>query len=287
MKVAIILTKRRVLFIVSLLVAVLIVFLYSLKFTGFAVINSWSKYAGNPILSPSGGEGLATFGDVLKVGSIYHMYYHCDNSICHATSSDGKSWIKDTANNPVLEGEAGQWDSAGAEICAGGIIKVDSTYYAFYEAGSGSGRRNGRKIGVVTSTNLVDWTKDANNPIYSGGRFCPSIFQYGSYYYMLVPHYTSGSNYSQIELYRDTNPTFYSSSREFVKIAIDYGAVGEWDDHDLDTPIALTDDIFRNSFSASNNELWTYYAGESGGIWQEGMIIKTDIAAALEIFLSE
>ena len=91
----------------------------------------------------------------------------------------------------------------------------------------------------------------------------------------------------QIDLYRDTNPTFYSSSREFVKIAIDYGAVGEWDGHDQDTPITLTDDIFRNSFSVSNNELWTYYAGESGGIWQEGMIIKTDIAAALEIFLSE
>jgi hypothetical protein len=100
-------------------------------------------------------------------------------------------------------------------------------------------------------------------------------------YYLLVPHYTSGSDYSQHELYRDSNPTFYPGEREYLGVAINYGPT-DWDDHDQDTPCVLTDDINRDTYGASGNQLWVYYAGEGGEGWgQTGMVIEEDIAAAI------
>ena len=53
-------------------------------------------------------------------------------------------------------------------------------------------------------------------------------------------------------------------------------------DHDQDTPAVLTDTIYRDTYTASNNQLWVYYAGEGGdGTWQTGMIIEENIAAAI------
>ena len=137
-----------------------------------------------------------------------------------ATSIDGITWTKDL-NNPVLVGEEGEWDENGAE--SWGLIKVDSTYYVFYEAVHSDGS-SGRSIGVATSTDLVNWTKDLNNPIMTGGRFCPFIFKYGAYYYLLVPHYTYVSDYSEIEIYRDSNPTFYFGGREYLGVVKKPGA---------------------------------------------------------------
>ncbi|MCJ7767580.1 hypothetical protein MUP79_04240, partial [Candidatus Bathyarchaeota archaeon] len=70
--------------------------------------SSWAKYSGNPVLAPSGSdENSAAYASVLIVNGTYHMYYSTRQTstgyyrIAHATSSDGKSWTKDTAHNPV------------------------------------------------------------------------------------------------------------------------------------------------------------------------------------------
>jgi hypothetical protein len=161
-----------------------------------------------------------------------------------------------------------------------GVIKVDDTYYMWYNTIGGAPGQDGRCSGLATSTNLTDWTKDPLNPLFCGGRFCPSRSSTSGYYYLLIPHYTSGSDYSQHELYRDVNPTFYPGDREYLGVAIQYGP-SDWDGHDQDTPAVFTDTIYRDSYTASNNQLWVYYAGESGGAWQTGMIIEEDIAAAI------
>jgi len=308
----------------------------------------WTAYTGNPILSPEGTEDNTTFMSVFKDGSTYHGYYvYHDasdyNQIGHATSSDGKSWTKDTGNNPMLtkgaasawdedgvsvpmvwkegstwymiyrgknssseyqaglatasdpagtwtkdgtnpvldKGGAGDWDESGVEIW--GIIKVGTTYYAYYSTVVPP-----RKVGVATCTSLTSWTKDSNNPIFTDERFTPGVFKNGSYYYLLVPHYfeVTTPRKSVLELYRDASPTFYSNSREYLGVVKVSSYIG-WDCATIDTPFVLTDDIERDTYAASASQFWCYYGAYSLSMtWQEGLLIEPDIGTAITPRLS-
>jgi len=244
--------------------------------------KSWvADEANNPVLSPSQSWEGSNVGVpmVWKEGSTWYMLYRAGSPrrIGLAKSSDGVKWTK-SDSNPVLVGDSGQWDDR--DLDPFGVIKVGSTYYLWYNTISGVPGL-GRSTGLATSKNVTDWTKDPNNPIFTGGRFCAFPFKYDDDYYLLIPHYTSGTNYSQIELYRDSRPTFYSGQREYLGVAINIGPT-DWDDHDQDTPAVLTDTIERDSFNASGNELWTYYSGEGGsGAWNTGMTIEESIADAI------
>jgi len=234
----------------------------------------------NPVLtkSSSGWDSDAVGVPVVwKEDDTWHMLYrggYPDGyKVGHATSSDGYTWTKDEIN-PVFE-DLSDW-VGGSGIEAWGLIKVNSTYYMYYS------NWGTRQIGIATATNPSGpWTKDPNNPILGRDRFCACVFKRNNYFYLIVPHYTHGTDYSELELYRDTNPTFYPGERQFVKI-IKRCSASDWDSHDQDTPSVLTSDIYRDSFP--DNELWTYYAGESGG-WDTGdtgLLIETDIDKALE-----
>ena len=316
-------------------------------FRDYPEITSWSKYAGNPILSPEGTENITTWGYVVKSGATYHMYYAYETGgyrqIGHATSADGKSWTKDSTNNPVLttakgcwcpfvwiedetwymvltvaqsgtvggyvgiskstdgihwsapiaiiQATAGTWDETGCE--SGGVIKVGNIYYVYYNT-LWVTEPVERQSGIATTTDspsiwtTTSFTKNSNNPIFKGGRFCGSAFKYGSYFYYIVPHYKYGTDYGQIELYRDANPTFYEGEREYLGIAINFGGLTEWDGRDLDVPSVLCDDIYRDSFAASGGELWCYYSGcintnpiLDSVTWYMGMTINANIDAAL------
>ena len=282
----------------------------------------WDKYEGNPILNGSQNGFASVFydGDT----SLYHLF--CSwGSVLHFTSTDGKTgWLADP-ENPVLSGngegvpmvwkEDGWWymlyryggpnaiglaNSTDAThwtryegnpvlqfsppsfIDPWGVIKVGSTYYLWFNDGFGTG---GRAVGLATSTDLKSWTQDPANPIFMSGRYCTFPFKYDGYYYMLVPLYTY-ADYGVIELYRDVDPTFYPSSREYLGVTVGPGPEGEWDDRRFDTPCVLTDTIYRDTYLASNNELWMYYAATgtptgSGADWWTGMTIETNITEAL------
>ena len=281
----------------------------------------WHKYEGNPTLSGSKNGFASVFYE--SSSSLYHLY--CSwGSILHFTSSNGKTGWTPDPGNPVLSGnnegvpmvwkEDGTWYmlyryggpdkiglanstdathwtryegnpvlTEGGFIDPWGVIKVGSTYYLWYNDGDG-----GRAARLATSTDLKHWTKDPNNPIFTGGRFCVFPFKYGGYYYVLVPRYTS-SPYGEIELYRDVNPTFYPSSREYLGVPIIPGPAGAWDDHRFDTPCVLTDTIYRDTYTAANNELWIYYSATgtltgSGADWWTGMCIEQNITDALTRF---
>lgn len=308
-------------------------------YDGFETYAEWTPHASNPLVSPGGSNTLNTWGSVWKEGSTYHMYYTrstgSDHVIDHATSSDGLSWTKDTTNNPVLDhGSTGAWDDnriwcpmvwkegttwymiysgdkSGADIQVGlatssdgvnwtkealnpvlatsaagwdsaqaegwGLIKVGSTYYLWYGTVSPT-----RRYGLATSTNLTSWTKDtANNPIFDNGRFCPDVFKYGSYYYLLIPHYTSGTDYTEFELYRDSNPTFYPADRTFIGVKKTYGTSGAWENEDEDTPWFLTNDITKTL--TPSDDLWCYYGGaNTSDVWCMGLLLETDIGTAVQ-----
>ena len=139
------------------------------------------------------------------------------------------------------------------------------------------------------STDLVTWAPYQPGPIFvSSGvptddrysQFCSFSFKYGGYYYVLMPSYTSISNYSRNYLYRSSSPYFPTSDRHLVRITRTVGPDGAWDDHDGDTPCILTLDIQRTKFY--NNQIWCYYSSEEGNdLWKEGLMIEPNIATAL------
>jgi len=278
--------------------------------------TDWHKYEGNPTLNGSKNGFASVFYD----SGIYHLF--CSwNGILHFTSPNGiTEWVADP-NNPVLSGnnegvpmvwkEAGVWYMLyryGAPTAIGlanstdattwtryegnpvltepsggldpwGVIKVGSTYYLWYNDGWSTGSR---ASGLATSTDLKSWTKDANNPIFTGGRYCIFPFKYGGYYYMLVPYYNNFP-YGIIELYRCSSPTFYAGQREYLGIVLNPGSAGAWDMYRQDTPAVLTDTIYRDTYVAAGNQLWMYYAStpDSGTSWKTGMCIEQNITDAL------
>ncbi|MFO7610309.1 MAG: DUF2341 domain-containing protein [Candidatus Krumholzibacteriia bacterium] len=246
---------------------------------------NWTKHAGNPIMTP----GPAAWDGnsvrvpmVWKEGADYHMIYTGAGSggmqVGYATSSDGIAWTKNPAN-PVFNDPT--WASGETENW--GVIKVGDEYQMWY---SDFGVR---QSGLAVSTDLVNWAPYQTDPIFATSgdpgddrysQFCPSSFKYGDDFYVLVPSYDAGANYSKYYLYKSASPYFPVAERELVRIAHTVGPAGAWDSHDSDTPLVLTLDIERTQFY--NDELWCYYAGEGGtDHWKVGLHLEPDIAAAL------
>lgn len=245
----------------------------------------WTKYPGNPIMTPTPGAWDANsvrVPMVWKENGAYHMMYTGLGSggyqIGYAVSSNGISWNKHPGN-PVFNdptwahGETENW----------GVIKVVDQYLMWYcDFGQ-------RRSGIAVSTDLVNWTPHQSAPIFASSgvvgderysQFCPFTFKYGDDYYVLVPSYTAGSNYSKFYLYSSPSPFFPEENRQLVRIVHNVGQAGAWDDHDSDTPFVLTLDVQRTQLY--NNELWCYYAGEPGNDnWQMGLHLESDVAAAL------
>jgi len=241
--------------------------------------KNWARDPNNPVLSGNS-EGVPM---VWKENGTWYMLYRYGNplTIGLANSTDAVHWTR-YEGNPVLPGDPGKWDDPSYLLDPWGIIKVGSTYYLWYNT-IGSVPGLGRCTGLATSTNLINWTKDPHNPIFTGGRFTPSTFKYGEYYYLIIPRYTNFP-YGEIELYRDSNPTFYDGEREYLGVAVEHGSPGQWDEARFDTPHVFTDTIYRDTYSASNNELWVYYSGinTTGPYdWWTGITIEKNISEAL------
>jgi len=230
--------------------------------------------AKNPVLRVTAGQWDATaieLVNVWKEGITWYVLYRARNTaisnerhIGLATSINGINWTKN-ASNPVLSVSPNTWEvSGGKGIDPWGIMKIGSTYYLWYNTVDPPASQT-RATGLATSTDLVNWTKNPSNPIFQNGRYCVQPFQYGSYYYMLVPYWDH-----RIELYLDSNPTFYPNERKLIGTVVKSGVNGEWDHFYLDTPSILTNNIYRNSFS--DDYIWIYYTGLGDGlIWEEGL----------------
>ncbi len=224
--------------------------------------------------SPGAWDDTEVIGPTVWIeGGTWYMLYVGSGTYRAAglaTSPDGVNWTRDPSN-PVLT-EAGE----NLEII--GVMKVGSTYYAFHNnVASGLDRRTG----LATSTDLVNWTQDPNNPLFVNGRHTTAPFTYNGEYYILVGHYRSDSDFSEQELYRDSSPTFYPGQRERIGKAFGVGGPDEWDGDDTDAPWVLTHTIEKDTFP--NDELWVYYGGSDIGpkTRQIGLVIETDIGAAL------
>jgi len=147
--------------------------------------NGWTKYSGNPILSPTGigweSRGIYSL-DLERIGPAGNEWYghysatdqtgpgggYWSIGICYGASPYGP-FTRHT-NNPILQRGIGQWDNLG--LPRTDLVVVGNTIYGAFEAasttspwdfqvGEYSGEINGDILSVVFS-------KNPNNPIIAG-----------------------------------------------------------------------------------------------------------------------
>lgn len=128
---------------------------------------NWTKYANNPVLSPTSStwDSSAVFQPyVIKNGSTYHMWYSGKSSshwkLGYATSSDGIQWTKHPSN-PVLD-KTQSWENVGGDGLGNPTVLYDGTLFHMWYHVSG--------IGYAVSTNGINWTKYQDNPVVPRGN---------------------------------------------------------------------------------------------------------------------
>ncbi|GAI39052.1 unnamed protein product, partial [marine sediment metagenome] len=132
----------------------------------------WTKHAGNPVLD-AGPDWDYSISD-LKV--FYDGYRKQYNGLYYgrpvgyeyaaiglATSLDGKVWTK-YVGNPVMTPLPNSWEDY--VISPKYVLMKGDLHILFYE---GQGDFDRWRIGVAYSMNLVDWWRDARNPILGPG----------------------------------------------------------------------------------------------------------------------
>jgi len=138
---------------------------------GTVETSNWDNWQGTfrVDVDPAWDDNSVAGPSVVDVNGTYYMYYHSDAGIGSdpkiglATSADGVNWSKD-ANNPILEGDAGEWDAGG--VSNPSVIYDGSSYHMWYIGSAGLGSAD--SIGYATSADGVAWTKDVANPVHEG-----------------------------------------------------------------------------------------------------------------------
>ena len=140
---------------------------------GLSLEGPWIDFHDNPILAQGNpGEwyekGVA-HPSVLERDGLILMYYSGFNlageQIGLATSADGVSFARSSANPVITVGSLGEWDSAGVDHPS---VIYDGTQYVMAYRGwaSEAGFTDiHSQIGIATSVDGLVWTKNQANPV--------------------------------------------------------------------------------------------------------------------------
>jgi predicted GH43/DUF377 family glycosyl hydrolase len=209
----------------------------------------WARYPNNPIMTPIPGswekEGLYE-PVVLYDGVSFRMWYSANSSIDtastgYAVSSDGINWTRYPGNPIMRPGPAGSWDAAEADVAS---ILLEGTTYKMWYIGS-SGNFNYR-IGYATSSDGLQWTKYANNPVLDVGPsgtwdesivFTPDVHFDGLTYEM----WYHGFNRSDSRIGHATSLDGIHWTKDPTNPIIHPGAPGTWESRDTGHPRVLID----------------------------------------------
>ncbi|HNB54977.1 MAG TPA: hypothetical protein PK530_23710, partial [Anaerolineales bacterium] len=136
------------------------------------LFSSWSGINRTPLarapfdVGAWDGNGVR-YPMIVQDGGTYKMWFtgielNGPGRIGYATSPDGITWTK-SPSNPVLDvGAPGEWDENGLE--APFVIQESPTSYKMWYSGFG-----GCAIGYATSSDGINWTKYAGNPVLTPG----------------------------------------------------------------------------------------------------------------------
>jgi len=190
----------------------------------------WNKYVANPVLTVgapgSWDDSEVSFSSIMYDGENYRSWYsgysdaQQERNIGYAFSTNGINWTKHPT--PVLSaGAEGEWDG---QLVGNPTVLYDGAHYHLWYAGWLAPEGHWR-IGHATSTNGLDWTKDAANPVLVPGSegdwddyhvTAPSVLYDGEIFHLWYagwdgPDY-SGDSYGRIGYALSPNGTDWTKS---------------------------------------------------------------------------
>jgi hypothetical protein len=208
---------------------------------------NWTKYAGNPVLSPSQGtwdEGTVEGQTVIRENGQYKMWYTGASSglspaqIGYATSPDGIHWNKH-AGNPVLRAGSADWEIGNIAYCQ--VESSFGTYTAWYSETDVSPQI--WRIGRATSTDGINWQKDAfNNPVLNTGTsgqwddlavLMPHVLNVNNVHYMWYTGWRSGANPRSVGLATSTDGGI-TWTRYAGNPVLSPGSIGSWEANNVE-----------------------------------------------------
>ncbi len=222
--------------------------------------GTFTKSATNPILNPGGVGSWEEMGvlrpSVLWADGTYRMWYAGSNAsftsaIGYATSTNGTDWTKETTNPVVENGDTGAWDDFSVNFAT---VIQDGDVYKMWYTGTGPGAGgvgSVRKIGMATSTDGIDWTKHAGNPVLdvgptgawdAGQVSIPTVTKVGGGYQMWYSVGITGAS----GIGHATSPDGTTWTKDPANPVIPGGS-GGWDDI-IYAPFVLNDGCFLQMF---------------------------------------
>ncbi|MBD3382528.1 MAG: hypothetical protein GF404_10065 [candidate division Zixibacteria bacterium] len=247
-----------------------------LAYTTDPNLLNWTKYEGNPILSPDAGENYVYSPQIFMEGSTYYLFYDVSLSIDNKQRLEYATALAPTGpwtkGQIILDlGATGQWDAL--RVSEPFVWKEGDTYYMYY---MGDFQCNGcaEQIGLATTTAALfplgpeadgTWTRQGlvlpHNPDGSGWdsglTADPSIIKVDGIYYMRYTgsyaneHWQLGTAWAIDPM----GPWFRPDAPDIV-----LGGEGEWDD----------DRLVRGAIHYHNGLWYSPYTG-AGGPYQGGM----------------
>jgi uncharacterized repeat protein (TIGR01451 family) len=169
-------------------------------------------------------------------------------------------------SNPVLSvGPSGSWDED--DVRAPVVLYLDGLYRMWYTGDDGSGPS---QIGLASSTDGVNWTKEASNPVLSPsesweeqGIRAGSVVSDGSVYRMWYTGYDSGW---VARIGYATSPDGVTWTKYAGNPVLDVGTPGSWEDEDVREPAVVKKD--------GTYHVW--YGGYDGEASRLGHAISVD-----------
>jgi predicted GH43/DUF377 family glycosyl hydrolase len=169
----------------------------------FRDFSGLTKYAGNPIITKGAEAWRLDGASIPYVNKEWYKdgYYYAFspvsagswlwNDLALFRSTDLLNW-EPYGTNPVLSAVNGTWeDEFISHPCP---IKIGDTFYLYYTSRDVGGVA---RLGRASSTDLVNWTKDGDNPLYSdpvASCYAAWINKIGSTYYLYYYRSTGANN---------------------------------------------------------------------------------------------
>ena len=206
---------------------------------------------------------------VLIMDGVFNMWFHSNDRVGHATSTDGIDWT--FSPDPVLEGSPGTWDSD--QVFVSDVIYLDTLFHAWY-TGKNSDVWG---IGHATSTDGIEWVKDVdNNPVFGPSEsgwdndmfYASSVVYNGGYFYMWYCS-SQSTNYNRIGRASSLNGINWIRTTA-AEPEIGYGEAGSWNDEASFYPAAL---LHQGKY-----EIWFNGAPSSTSGWRIGYATMEPVA---------
>lgn len=155
----------------------------------------------------------------------------------------------------VVNGEAGEWDSAVAFSPI--LVEYEEMYYMFYSGTASTIDVSGTSIGLATSTDGLMWTKYDQNPIFQHNgdtRTSVAVVTVVDGEWIMIYSVPSSTGGPDRNLYRATAPSAEGPWVNDVDPVL-VGQSGRWDRNMWPQSLVYTDDEYRLYYIGFNQFL--------------------------------